>query len=216
MDAHDVGSRWALTHCLLCCFFPQKHQLTSPLTNLPLASAQLIPNLVMCAAIATWRGTAAPDAASAPAGSGGEPAQPAATWVIPLCMDLVAIRQAYSDRNWSGLKQLCRGTEYDINGLQQLGDAYQPVPRKAGKIDLGSCLPIHQQAALGNTGLVACLVDLAEQDADAPMLKDNTTALHLAARYGHLDTVQWLVRLGHANVEARDAEGNTPLLQARA
>ncbi len=36
------------------------------------------------------------------------------------------------------------------------------------------------------------------------------TALHLAARNGHLDTVKWLIKR-EARANARDAEGNTPL-----
>eukprot|EP01068_Selenidium_serpulae_P018360 Selendium_serpulae@DN6451_c1_g2_i7.p1 len=69
--------------------------------------------------------------------------------------------------------------------------------------------PLHYAAFAGHTAVVECLIN---SGADVGALTSkNNTALHCAAMGGHLDTVKYLVERAHADVNARNIDGETPL-----
>jgi ankyrin repeat protein len=65
----------------------------------------------------------------------------------------------------------------------------------------------------GKTDLVRALLDQEAADIDETRNGYGNSALHLAATYGHLETVRLLLAKG-ANVEATNSKGKSPLYYA--
>eukprot|EP01068_Selenidium_serpulae_P018349 Selendium_serpulae@DN6451_c1_g2_i10.p1 len=76
--------------------------------------------------------------------------------------------------------------------------------------DIGShCHPLHLAALAGHTAVVECLIN---SGADVGALTSkNNTALHCAALGGHSDTVKYLVDRAHADINAVNIDGDTPI-----
>lgn len=70
--------------------------------------------------------------------------------------------------------------------------------------------PLHDAAKLGSATLVRVLVGVYDPDTKT---KRGSTALHLAALYGHADVTQVLVEAG-ADVDSRDERSRPPLYLA--
>ncbi|MGC9105409.1 MAG: ankyrin repeat domain-containing protein [Thermoprotei archaeon] len=72
-----------------------------------------------------------------------------------------------------------------------------------------NCEELFEAVEEGDLQRVKYLVEIHQCDVNIRD-KDGNTPLHLAAWYGYLDIVKFLVEHG-ADVNARNAEGNTPL-----
>ena len=71
-------------------------------------------------------------------------------------------------------------------------------------------LPLHYAASWGLHSIVDFLVIGQQQDVHSRIHIDNTTPLHLASRYGHIEVARFLLERG-ADVSAQDKDGKTPL-----
>ena len=73
--------------------------------------------------------------------------------------------------------------------------------------------PLHILSAHNEPSLVKYI--LTRADPDVELVNSNGwTALHQAARHGHAEIVQMLIKLGKANVNSRNRYGATPLVLA--
>lgn len=69
---------------------------------------------------------------------------------------------------------------------------------------------IHQAAIQGDTRLLQQLLHNNPAVVDSQMMVTDATPLHLACAEGHMDAARVLLQY-HANVNARDKDGETPL-----
>ncbi|KAJ1925958.1 hypothetical protein IWQ60_004219 [Tieghemiomyces parasiticus] len=88
---------------------------------------------------------------------------------------------------------------------------------KSSPAEPADSLPTSTTGVLsGATGTAASTVAVVEEEvaADSAMPSTGMTALHYAAKRGHLEVVQWLVDVARAPVDQCDRENETALLKA--
>ena len=118
------------------------------------------------------------------------------------------------DRDSDGRDALhfaCSGGNLDL--VSYLVDELNCNPSRVSKVGLS---PIHYACTNGRLRVVQYLIsDLKCDPCVRTRDRKGNTPLHIACEFGHADVAQFLLSIGYVDPEAKNKEGNTPLLNTK-
>ena len=102
-----------------------------------------------------------------------------------------------------------------LHTTQNTSDDTAPTAAATEEVSIGGLNSLHRAAIYGSIDVLKLLISPSNSsslhfDVDTPTL-NGTTALHLAAKHGHWDTLTYLVDHGHASVDQANHFGLTAL-----